>query len=109
MQSRDLQRGIKRSRILKILQQRGIEGVISIDVNLPAQMTVPVTSVDLGYKRSEEHTQVWLPELGTAAAEAIMRQIENEGSSQRLQIQAMPAAYVDMQSIDGGFSAAESA
>ncbi|MBZ5687125.1 MAG: LacI family transcriptional regulator [Acidobacteriia bacterium] len=95
------------------LQQRGIEGVISIDVNLPAQMTVPVTSVDLGYKTSamtvSDQTQVWLPELGTAAAEAIMRQIENEGSSQRLQIQAMPAAYVDMQSIDGGFSAAESA
>jgi DNA-binding LacI/PurR family transcriptional regulator len=95
------------------LQQRGIEGVISIDANLPAQMTMPVTSVDLGYTTSATHvsdqTQVWLPELGDAAAEAIMRQIENEGSSQILQIHAMPTAYVDLQSIDRGFSAAESA
>ncbi|HWJ47953.1 MAG TPA: hypothetical protein VNS62_09890 [Candidatus Udaeobacter sp.] len=38
-----------------------------------------------------------------------MRQIEKEGSSRRLQIQAMPPAYVDMQSMDRGFSTAESA
>lgn len=95
------------------LQQRGIEGVISIDANLPAQMNMPVTSVDLGYTTSATHvsdqTPVWLPELGDAAAKAIMRQIENEGSSQRLQIQAMPPAYVDLQNMDRGFPAAESA
>ena len=94
-------------------QQRGIEGVISIDANLPAQMNMPVTSVDLNYRVSAvpvpDHTQVWLPELGDAAAEAIMRQIENQSSSQRLQIQAMPPAYADMRSIDRGFSAVENA
>jgi DNA-binding LacI/PurR family transcriptional regulator len=94
------------------LQQRGIEGLISIEANLPAQMNMPVASVDLGYKTSaipvSDQTQVWLPELGNAAAEAIMRQIENEDSSQRLQIRAMPPAYVDLQNMDRGFSAAES-
>ena len=33
-----------------------------------------------------------------------MRQIEKEGSSRRLQIQAMPPAYVDLQSMGRGFS-----
>ena len=94
-------------------QQRGIEGVISIDANLPAQMNLPVTCVDLGYRTSKtpvpDQTQVWLPELGDAAAEAIMRQIENKGSRRRMQIPAMPPAYVEMQSTDIRFSAAEGA
>jgi hypothetical protein len=94
-------------------QQRGIEGVISIDANLPAQMTVPVTSVDLNYKMPDapvsDQVEVWLPDLGNTAAETIMRQIENEGSSQHLHIQAMPPGSVDLQSMDRGFSAAESA
>ena len=97
-------------------QQRGIEGIISIDANLPAQMTMPVTSIDLGYKTSatpdSNQMEVWLPDLGDTAAETIMRQIENienEGSSQQLHIQAMPSAYVELQSMDRGFSAAESA
>jgi hypothetical protein len=97
-------------------QQRGIEGVISIDANLPAQMTVPVTSVDLGYNTSafpvSDQIEVWLPDLGNAAAETIIRQIENienHGSGQQLHIQAMPPAYVDLQRLDRGFSATESA
>ena len=94
-------------------QQRGIEGVISIDASLPAEMNLPVTSVDLGYRTSattgSDQTPAWLPELGDAAAETIMRQIENESSSRRLQIQAMPAAYVDIQSMVLGFDTAESA
>jgi len=94
-------------------QQRGIEGIIAIDANLPAQMNMPVTSVDLGYRAPaspvSDQTSVWLPKLGDAAAETVMRQIENEGSSRWLQIQAMPPAYVDMQSMDRRFLAAESA
>lgn len=95
------------------LQQRGIEGVISIDANLSTPMTMPVTSVDRGYRTSaipvSDPTQVWLSEVGAAAAEAIMRQIENGGSSQRLKIQAMSPAYVEAQNVDCGFSVAESA
>ena len=93
-------------------QQRGIEGIISIDANVPAQMNMPVTSVDLDYRTSSAvsgQTEVWLPEIGDAAAETIMRQIENEGSSRTLRIQAMPPAYVDMHNMGRGFSAAESA
>jgi len=94
-------------------QQRGIEGVISIDANLPAHMSMPVTSVDPSYGTRAtpvaDETQVWLPELGDAAAEAIMRQIENKGSSRRMQISSMPPAYVEMQSMDIRFSAAEGA
>jgi len=97
-------------------QQRGIEGVISIDANLPAEMTVPVTSVNLGFETSttpvSNQMEVWLPDLGDTAAETIMRQIENienEDSSQQLHIHAMSPAYVDLQSMDRGFSAVESA
>jgi hypothetical protein len=52
-------------------------------------------------------TDVWLPELGDAAAETIMRQIENEGSPRMLQVQATPPAYVDMQNLNRGFPAVE--
>jgi len=93
-------------------QQRGIEGIISINANVPAQMNTPVTSVDLDYRTSSAvsgQAEVWLPEIGDAAAETIMRQIENEGSSRRLQIQAMLPANVNVQNVDRGFSAAESA
>jgi hypothetical protein len=79
-------------------------------------MNMPVTSVDLGYKTSTAQVSnqmgVWLPNLGHTAAETIMRQIENienEGSSQQLHIHALPPAYVDLQSMEGGFSAPESA
>jgi hypothetical protein len=97
-------------------QQRGIEGVISIDANLPAPMNMPVTSVDPGYKMSatsvSDQVEVWLLDLGNTAAETIMRQIENiekEDSSRKMHIPAMPPAYVDQPSMDRGFSAAESA
>jgi LacI family transcriptional regulator len=91
-------------------QQRGIEGVISIDGNVPAQMNMPVTSVQLDYRMSSAvsgQTDVWLPELGDAAAETIMRQIENEGSPRMLQVRATPPVYVDMQNLNRGFSAVE--
>jgi DNA-binding LacI/PurR family transcriptional regulator len=97
-------------------QQRGIEGVIAINANLPAQMNMPVTSVDLDYKTSatsvSDEMEVWLPDLGNTAAETIMRQIENtesEDSSRKMHIPVIPAAYVDLPSMDRGFPAAESA
>jgi hypothetical protein len=96
-------------------QQRGIEGVISVDANLPAQMNMPVTSVELGYKMSatsaSDQMEVWLLDLGNTAAETIMRQIENiesEDMSRKMHIPAMPPGYVDLP-MDRGFSAAESA
>jgi len=93
------------------LQQRGIEGVIAIDANLPAQMNMPVTSVDLCYKRSATSVSYEM-DLGNTVAETIIRQIENpdsQDSSRKMHIPAMPPAYVDLPSMDRGFSAAESA
>jgi hypothetical protein len=94
-------------------QQRGIEGIISIDADLPPQTNMPVTAIHLGYGAPatplSDQTDVWLPDLGDAAAEAIMRQIEDIGSSRSLQIRAMPPAYVDLQTMDLRFQTAESA
>jgi hypothetical protein len=97
-------------------QQRGIEGVIAIDANLPAQMNMPVTSVELGYKTSttpiSNQMEVWLLDLGHTAAETIMGQIENidgEDKSRKMHTVMMPPAYVSLPSMDRGFSAAESA
>jgi len=93
------------------LQQRGIEGVIAIDANLPANVNMPVTSVDLCYKRSATSVSYEM-DLGNTVAETIIRQIENpdsQDSSRKMHIPAMPPAYVDLPSMDRGFSAAESA
>ena len=93
------------------LQQRGIEGVIAIDANLPAHVNMPVTSVDLCYKRSATSVSYEM-DLGNTVAETIIRQIENpdsQDSSRKMHIPAMPPAYVDLPSMDRGFSAAESA
>lgn len=93
-------------------QQRGIEGIIAIEANVPLQVNMPVTAVDLGYRPSAsdlaDQMQPSIAELGTAAAEAVIHQIENENSSRRLTVQA-PPSYVPMQSIDLGFSAAKGA
>lgn len=79
-------------------QQRGIEGVISIDAAIPLQLNMPVTLVDLAAPALDP-MQAWLPELGDSAAETIMRQIENHGSSRRLTLQGIPPAYVNVQAM----------
>jgi Bacterial regulatory proteins, lacI family len=84
------------------LQQRGIEGVIAIDTLVPGQMELPVASVELGYMTSEpmtDQTLTWLAALGESAAETIIRQIENESASRRMQVETkMPAAYFELPS-----------
>jgi hypothetical protein len=95
-------------------QQRGIEGVISIDANIPPQMHLPVTSVELEYGTSRapviDDAEMALPELGDSAAESVMRQIEKPGCSRRLNIQGVPPTFSDMQPMNLGFaSAAETA
>ena len=71
-------------------QQRGIEGVISIEARLPAQLNLPVASVHLAYG-APDPVGTWLHGLGDAAAETIIEQIENEGSSPRPGIGRIPA------------------
>jgi LacI family transcriptional regulator len=94
-------------------QQRGIEGVISIDANLPPQMNIPVTCVNLGYDTSVSNVpdllQCSLTELGDAAAEAIIQQIETGAGSRRLKLQVTQPSYVHMQAIQLGFSAVKGA
>jgi LacI family transcriptional regulator len=90
-------------------QQRGIEGVISIDADMPPQMKLPVTSLDLGYGTSGGSGET-AGDLGDLAAESIMRQIEKPGCGQRLTIQGMPPAFSDMPRMRVAFpSAAENA
>ena len=60
--------------------QRGIEGVIAVEAALPQELDLPIATVDLtGLAPSdftEESVQSWLSELGTSAAESVMRHIE---------------------------------
>ena len=72
------------------LQQRGIEGVISIDAIVPQELELPVASVDLEYMTFLEpladEMQTWLSELGESAAETVLRQIEKESVPRRMKV-----------------------
>ena len=89
--------------------QRGIEGVISIDCHVPAQLGLPVTSVDLAYASEASDGPVSFAELGDAAAKTVIRQIETEGSNRRMRLLATAPQFVLMATMDVGFPAAERA
>jgi hypothetical protein len=83
------------------LQQRGIEGVISIDAILPQDLSLPVASVDLEYMSFQEplseEMQAWLSELGESAAETVLRQIEKESVPRRMKVAPkLPSAHFDL-------------
>jgi LacI family transcriptional regulator len=88
--------------------QRGIEGIISIEANVPAQLNLPIISVQLGYG-TPDPIETRLRELGEAAAETIIQQIENEGSSRRLRVETIAAHCAALRNTKPGFSAAEGA
>ena len=82
-------------------QQRGIEGIVAIDTAVPRQLDLPAAYVDLGYMNSVEpltnDMQAWLSELGAAAAETIIRQIEKTTLSTREKVEPkLPPAYFDL-------------
>jgi DNA-binding LacI/PurR family transcriptional regulator len=84
-----------------LFQQRGVEGVIAIDATVPQKMDLPAAFVDLGYMNSVEllthDMQAWLSELGAAAAETIIRQIEKEDTPRRMKVEPkLPPAYFDL-------------
>jgi Bacterial regulatory proteins, lacI family len=84
-------------------QQRGIEGVIAIEAAVPSQMSMPVASVELGYEMPaealSEAKHAWLAALGEAAADTIVRQIENEDVARRLSVEAqLPPTYFNLPS-----------
>lgn len=97
-------------------EQRGIEGVIAIETLVPAQVALPVASVELGYMAPSEalskDSQAWLGALGESAAETIVRQIEQEGISRRVKVDAeIPPVYFGVSStrLAAGVTARESA
>jgi len=63
------------------LQQRGIEGLVAIDVPVPSQLEMPITSVEFGIADSRQPTtpesRMLLRGMGNSAAEMIVQQIEN--------------------------------
>ncbi len=85
-------------------EQRGIEGVISVDAALPMQFSMPVTTVSTVNESCtaslSEGMDAWLPELGESAAESIMRQIEGPGINPRLHLEGGPPAYLEVPGFD---------
>lgn len=82
-------------------QQRGIEGIVAIDAVVPRQLDLRAAYVDLGYMNSAvpltEEMQDWLSELGAAAAETIIRQIEKKTDSRTMKIEPnLPPASFDL-------------
>ncbi len=79
-------------------QQRGIEGVITIDATLPGDIGLPVVTINLGYLTPGEligdELKCWLKEFGAAAAEAVIREIEDAKPSRSVPVsaQAFPAS-----------------
>lgn len=63
------------------LQQRGIEGVIAIDTEVHNGADFPVATVDLSDVSSTKMIgngmNTWLQDVGSSAAEAVMREIES--------------------------------
>jgi len=89
------------------LQQRGIEGVISIDAILPHELELPVASVDLEYMTFAEpladEMRAWLSELGESAADTVLRQIEKDTVPRRMKVAPkLPNAYFDLPNVNLG-------
>ncbi len=83
------------------LQQRGVEGLIAVDCDVPREIQLPVAAVELGYvigsEMSREDMTSWLVALGESAADTMIRQIENDAVPRRLNVDAkMPAALFEL-------------
>jgi hypothetical protein len=83
------------------LQQRGIEGAVAIDATLPADLLLPVASVDLDsitlLEPLPEDMRSWLSQLGESAAETVVRQIEKGTVPRRVKVSPkVPNAYLGL-------------
>jgi hypothetical protein len=74
------------------LHHSGIEGVISIDAPAPYKLDLPVAAVELGYIEPADtippEIHSWLSDLGEAAAETIVRQIEKQAPARKILVEA---------------------
>ncbi len=80
------------------LQQRGIEGMIAIDVTLPPELELPVASVDLDHltvlEPLADDMRTLLSKLGESAAETVLRQIEKGTLPRKMKIAPqLPSTY----------------
>jgi len=99
-------------RMWAVFLQRGIEGAVSIEANVPPRLNIPVTCVDLGTPtpiRDADWQASLVSEIGDAAAESVLQQIENQGSNRRTKLRTADQAYEHMRSTDLGFVASENA
>jgi len=92
------------------LRQRGIEGVVALDVNLPLEMELPIAWVDLGYmtflEPLAEDVRTWLSDLGESAAETVLRQIEKKTTPRRMKIvPKIPRTYFALSNAGMGAAA----
>jgi DNA-binding LacI/PurR family transcriptional regulator len=83
------------------LRQRGIEGVIVIDVTVPRDLDLPLASVDLQDMRLLEPlsngVKLSLSKLGECAAETVLGQIERKALPPKLKLlPRSPNAYFDL-------------
>jgi len=76
------------------LRQMGVDGLIAIDINRLPTPQLPVTSVEFGSAESvnfsRDQTGNSLRKLGTSAADAILRQIEDPTLSRNLKVKPRP-------------------
>ena len=99
------------NRLSAHLQQRGIEGVIAVAADVPRPLSLPVVSVDFGFRifrhSVAEEMNGWLFELGESAAQAVIQQIENPAAApHRKGLDAqLPATFLDPQPANLEFTA----
>lgn len=89
------------------LHQRGIEGIIAIGPEMPTELSLPVTAVNVGslaLDSSAHEFQPWIAELGRSAAQALIGQIEHPASSRRLTLERKtPPTFFDAQAASHRF------
>lgn len=80
------------------LRHRGVEGLIAINAVLPAEIEMPIASVDLEYMEPNdligEGLRSWLHDMGAAAADTITREIEAPTPARQIAVEPkLPPAF----------------
>lgn len=80
------------------LNQRGVEGIMSVGIGLPREVDLPSALVELGYLSPHEPLSegmcAWLTELGESAVESVLWKVEKKTSPRRTNMVAkLPVDY----------------
>ncbi len=88
-------------RVCAELQERGVEGILSVGAALSQEVNLPVTCVNVGpliVDPGPDESELWISELGRSAAETLIRQIEIPGASRRVTLEKKTVpAFFDIQ------------